>query len=279
MGLDHWLLSTAILHPKRERWRVETLQRIQIYCQETQTYPLLTRLLVEGLADWFAGNDVCSLNKLQFQSDWHGIIRKQAKVGWKQALLGRFVLEWSRIQGLYMDRVITQSGQDQASTKLKTPEQWQTGLITALWDQWRSLWGMRNQDVHGNDARATHCLEREAVQNQLKKIYSQQYVMDPKAQCLLLNSANDHDEHSLLVTKNGCEQMPQYLRKAFAELKRWHYKGFGLFVRTSDPERYHIPISRECKSVVVAATQTRVVVTCVSRVTHPYTGYSCSTLN
>ena len=101
-----------------------------------------------------------------------------------------------------MDRMITQSGQDKESTKFKTPEQWQTGLITALWDQWRSLWGMRNQDVHGNDARATHSLEREAAQNQLKKIYSQRYLMDPKAQCLLLNSADDHDEHSLLVTKN-----------------------------------------------------------------------------
>ena len=38
--------------------------------------------------------------------------------------------------------------------------------------------------------------------DQLKKFYSHRYLLDPKAQSLLLNSANDHDEHSLLVTKN-----------------------------------------------------------------------------
>jgi hypothetical protein len=72
----------------------------------------------------------------------------------------------------------------------------------AKWPDYNVVGPMQNQDVHGNDARATHSLEREAIQNQLKKFYSHRYLLDPKAQSLLLNSANDHDEHSLLVTKN-----------------------------------------------------------------------------
>ena len=124
-----------------------------------------------------------------------------------------------------MNRVITQSGQDKASTKLKTAEQWQTGLITALWDQWRSLWGMRKQDFHGNDARATHSLERKAVQNQLKKSNSQRYLMDPKAQCLLLNSADDHDEHSLLLTNNWLRTNAPVFTESVCQVKKMALQG------------------------------------------------------
>ena len=199
-------------HPKRERWRVETLQRIQIlYCQETQTYPQLTRLLVEALANWFAGNDVCSLNKVQFPSDLHMIIRKQAKVGWKQVLLGRFVLKWSRIQGFYMDRVNTQSGQDKESTILMTPEQWQNGLITTLWGQCktktytamtreqRTVWNEKPYRINWKSF------------TPIDIFWTQKLRVCCSTQPMI--TMNIH----YWLQKIGCEHMPLYLLKAFAK--------------------------------------------------------------
>ncbi|KAI2499831.1 hypothetical protein MHU86_14648 [Fragilaria crotonensis] len=189
-------------HPSRAAWRSGCIQRIQTYCCETRTYPQLTRLLVDGLERWLSGDDQPLLNPDQYPTDVHSIIRRQHQVGWKHIMLGRFVTDWRRVQGLYSDRITTVADSANSPTHKKTPEQWLIGLINVLWEQWFILWAERNQDLHGRDAQKRQSQLRRDVHRQLQEIYNNKPFMDPKVRSLLLQNPEAHSAQSLQVTTN-----------------------------------------------------------------------------
>ena len=44
-------------HPSRAAWRQACIRKVTDYCNRTNTYPQLTRLMIKGLGQWFSGAD------------------------------------------------------------------------------------------------------------------------------------------------------------------------------------------------------------------------------
>ena len=213
-------------HTSRLEWRQGCITKVTEYCQITNTYPHLTRLLVEGLERWLAGNDAPSIALDGYPLDLHAVIRQQNKVGWNQVMLGRFVTEWRRIQARYSERITqpTRATNSEIQSK-RTPEQWLIGLISVLWDQWYLLWDDRNHDLHGRDAQQRQSQLRQEVQRQLREIYAKQQFMDPNVRALLLRDPEAHNTQSLQVTVNWLRMNAPIFRENIKKVRRMALKG------------------------------------------------------
>jgi ribonuclease HI len=213
-------------HPSRESWRRDCLQRVRDYCNQTYTYPHLTRLLVEGLDKWLSGDDQPHINPDQYPSDLHTIIRRQGNVGWKHIMLGRFVGEWRFVHGRYREQITSQrENSDKATKHRQTTEQWLCGLIQAIWEQWFSLWEARNQDLHGHDAKQKQSHLRQEVHRQLRDIYSTKQFMDPKVRSLLLQDPEAHATYPLHVTTNWLRLHTPIFKENVCKVRRMALKG------------------------------------------------------
>ena len=158
--------------------------------------------MIDGLGQWFSGANPPLVNPDQYPPDVRGVIRQQTRVGWKHIMLGRFVREWRRVQGRYVDRIIVPRQTDSAVTHQSTPEKWLTGLIAVLWEQWYILWEDRNLDLHGRDKKNRQSNLRKEVNRQLNEIYAKRHFLDPNFNSLLLQNPEAHNDHSLQVTIN-----------------------------------------------------------------------------
>lgn len=63
-----------------------------------------------------------------------------------------------------------------------------------LWEEWHSLWVMRNADVHGKDETMRALAETREVTRRLSSIYDQRNHMEPSAQTLLFPDIQTHLE-------------------------------------------------------------------------------------
>jgi hypothetical protein len=176
--------------------------------------------MVDGLGQWLSGSDSPLVDPDRYPPDVHGVIRQQTKVGWKQIMLGRFVREWRRVQGLYSDKIITPSQIASAAPHKRTTEKWLTGLIAVLWDQWYILWEDRNQDLHGRDTQERQSNLRQDVNRQLNEIYANRHFLDPKFNSLLLQNPEAHADHSLQVTINWLRMHAPMFKENMRKVRR-----------------------------------------------------------
>jgi hypothetical protein len=181
-------------HPTRATWRTNFLDNIQTYCEVTNTYPPLKCLLIFVLRSWLDGTDNPSPDPRQYPSDLYILLRRQQHIGWSQLLQGRFAAEWGVLQTKYHERTYP--------TQQYTPERWQVGLITKIWDLWQMLWSSRNQELFGKDELSRQKAQSTEIHRQLSAIYATRGMMEPSAQTLLLDTPEAHSQYPMHVTKN-----------------------------------------------------------------------------
>ena len=87
-------------------------------------------------------------------------------------------------------------------SQYQTPEQWLIGWISVLRAKWFEVWESRNAAVHGSDNQSRIEAEQSEESWQLQNIYSNQLMMEPRVQDLLLPTPEAHDEHSIQVNTN-----------------------------------------------------------------------------
>ena len=69
---------------------------------------------------------------------------------------------------------------------------WQTKLILFIWKQWRLVWKLRNESLHGKDTAAQVVAEASEVRRRLIEIYDLRSQMEPSVQSLLCTDIHQH---------------------------------------------------------------------------------------
>jgi hypothetical protein len=170
---DHILRCPA---PARNRWRHSFLTSLDGFCSETNTAPGLKQLLLDIIREWL----YCDQAE-DFQPDLahqppllHVLIQQQTAIGWRQLFNGRFSEQWRVIQEGHLHRTLSDST---SPTGKITGALWQTKLILFIWKQWRLVWKLRNESLHGKDT---------------VEIYDLRSQMEPSVQSLLCTDIHQH---------------------------------------------------------------------------------------
>jgi hypothetical protein len=195
---DHVLRCPAL---PRNRWRHSFLTSLEKFCDDQHTAPSLKQLLLDTCRSWFYHNtdDEYVPNPMHHPVSLRLLIVQQTEIGWRQLFNGRFSVQWSKIQEAYLYR--TQADRTGPSAKL-TGDRWQTKLILFFWEQWRGVWKLRNESLHGKDTAARVAAEAKEVKRRLEEIYDLRAQMEPSAQELLCQDIHQHLEKPTWATTN-----------------------------------------------------------------------------
>jgi hypothetical protein len=162
---DHILRCPS---PARESWRVILMEKLSSACEKHHTYAPLQALLLNAVRQWLYQGDNLPDDVPQsedYAEELHALIRSQTKIGWRQLFNGRFCIQWSNLQSEHLYHI-----RHQPSVKNKTGQNWQVAIITVFWEQWHTLWKLRNDDVHGHDASSRAIAEKREVARGLSRI-------------------------------------------------------------------------------------------------------------
>lgn len=201
-------------HVQRSEWRHSFEIKIRDYCIQSNTSPLLSGLLLDGIRQWFSEDTEISIPLAPYHSSVHQIIIQQNRIGWVHLFMGRFSKEWSTHQKHYS---ATQRGDEDPEVYTSA---WQENLIQLIWEQWYHLWKQRNRDVHGHDERTRVEAEKRETRRQLEEIYRQRPMYENHVQQLLHREVDDHNQHSLAVTKNWLSINAPIFRDSLRRVKR-----------------------------------------------------------
>lgn len=151
-------------HSHRMDWRTQLLIGLRNFFIQTNTSPLLSALLLDGLRQWFISTTDLHLCPERYHPALRNIIIEQNKIGWIQIFLGRFSTAWSQLQRHFSSC--------HSSTNDQNPQDsdWQAKLIQLIWAQWYSLWKQWNYEVHGHDERTRAEASKREVRRQLTEI-------------------------------------------------------------------------------------------------------------
>jgi hypothetical protein len=140
----------------------------------SNTSPLLSGLLLEGLRQWFASVSDITLLPEMFHPSLRFIITQQKGIGWSQIFLGR--------QQGYISHTHNRPLEELKGISLT----WQSSLIKFVWEQWYTLWKQWNQEVHGFGAKTRAEASRREVCRNLNDIYCNRNMYEEHVQQLLL---------------------------------------------------------------------------------------------
>ena len=130
-----------------------------------------------------------------FPTKYHRLIRQQNKIGWRQLFLGRFVTEWARLHDDYtFNAVRNPTLFFSKGTYKRTGDQWCQDITTILWAQWTVVWALRNAVIHGKDELARRQRQEQEDLRQLRQMYSQKQLMEPRVQNLLFETVEEHEQ-------------------------------------------------------------------------------------
>ena len=117
------------------------------------------------------------------------------QIGWRQLFHGRFVTEWARLHDDYTyNSAKNPTRTYSAATYKRTGDQWCQTITTVLWAQWTLVWALRNAVIHGKDEiTRRRCREQEDLR-QLRHMYSQRPLMEPRVQDLFFDTVDEHEQ-------------------------------------------------------------------------------------
>ncbi len=112
--------------------------------------------MLEGFFLFLQGAD--HLDPSTVPPDYRELVRQQNRIGWMNFLLGRWSLEWNRLQTRYY--------QPESGTS-----QWASQMIRTLWESVYDVWEQRNKDLHGVDAVTRNAAQRVVLQQEIRELY------------------------------------------------------------------------------------------------------------
>jgi len=176
-------------HHDRAVWRRKSLQEIRKVCQNLQTAPELTDILLEGLAACY-NNSPFPNNKYSQRFD--KLFDEQNIIGWRQLINGRITKEWAHLQHQHLAK-------NNLIDKFRTGQTWSIQIICTIWTQWYQVWKIRNDVIHGKD-RSTR---EQATKLRLKFKLEQLYALKSEVLRKHRNKFFEHDIETHLQKSNN----------------------------------------------------------------------------
>jgi hypothetical protein len=131
----------------------------------------------------------------QYPTQYSHLIRQQTQIGWRQLFNGRLSTEWSRLQ----DEYLYQQG---LHNKKTTGLLWATTILSKIWEEWTSIWNIRNQVIHGHDQTSRLNIQRLEAETELRAIYDERELLLPADQDHLFDDVNTHLAYSTNSIRN-----------------------------------------------------------------------------
>jgi hypothetical protein len=214
---DHIIRCPA---PSRAEWRRTFWEAIDQFHTEYRTAPLLIHVLRSALGDWFQEESVIDVSPILYPMDVRKLILEQNAIGWKQLFSGRFSIEWSQLQQRYYSK-----HRKKVEYQRRDGSQWQVKLIGVMWDQWRHVWRMRNEAVHGHDKATRASAERAATDRDLREVYDQRQHLEPQVTSLLHQDEHEHRSRSRATNKNWLAVNLPIIRRSVRRVKKRSARG------------------------------------------------------
>ena len=204
-------------HPTRAAWRQDTLRKLRIKGDTLGTDPILLTLLLQGLSSW--------LNQTFFDTSgtpprYCQLLLEQHEIGWHQLLMGRFSLQWARLQQTHLSA--------QQPIKGRSGDRWTSQMATLLLRAWLDLWELRNQDRHGKDAALKAKAKKEQTLRELELLYALRPQVLQKDRSLFFAT---YDQHTDKPTHLICQWIHTYCPVLLKSAKDAHLRSL-LNVRT-----------------------------------------------
>ena len=179
-------------HPSRMEWRRTFLLTLRTTCDKLHTRPNLQMILLTALEAWLTNTPA---DFSQYPTQYSHLIRQQTQIGWRQLFNGRLSTEWSRLQ----DEYLYQQG---LHNKKTTGLLWATTVLSKIWEEWTSIWNIRNQVIHGHDQTSRLNIQRLEAETELRAIYDERELLLPADQDHLFDDVNTHLAYSTNSIRN-----------------------------------------------------------------------------
>jgi hypothetical protein len=125
------------------------------------------------------------MNPNQYPAKYDQLIRDQNKIGWNHLYRARWSNEWNTLQGHYLRH---RGGTEPQVTDLT----WVVGLGRILLNQWLDVWKLRNEQRHGIDQARQSRIREQALQTELRSLYSYKTKVCPSDTSIFHESAEAH---------------------------------------------------------------------------------------
>ena len=122
----------------RLSWRRQFLRNLDLKLRELKIKQTVRTLLVSKLRAVLDGQDP---ERVPVGDQELDISEAQKAIGWQQLLKGRFAVNW----------MLRPSRTTSRTTHPAPQAVWVPEIIDFIFQQWRLLWDLRNQDRHGRD--------------------------------------------------------------------------------------------------------------------------------
>ena len=214
---DHIIRCLA---PPRTAWRRKFWEAIAQFHTEYRTAPVLIYVFRSAMEDWLQAESDLVVSPILFPLEVRQLILDQNLLGWRQLFSGRFSIEWSKIQQAYYARHRTKDG-----IQRRTGSQWQVKMIGVMWDQWRTVWRLRNEEVHGHDAATRARAERAATDRRMREVYDQRQHLEPNVASLLHQDEHEHRSRSRATNQNWLAVNLPIIRRSVRRVKKRSARG------------------------------------------------------
>ena len=174
------------------KWRRTFLLNLQTTCDKLHTRPNLQMILLTALEAWLTNTPA---DFSQYPTQYSHLIRQQTQIGWCQLFNRRLSKEWLRLQ----DKYLYQQG---LHNKKTTGLLWTTTILSKIWEEWTSIWNIRNQVIHGHDQTSHLNIQRLEAETELRAIYDERELLLPADQDHLFDDVNTHLTYSMNSIRN-----------------------------------------------------------------------------
>jgi hypothetical protein len=176
---DHVIRCHA---PARAKWRSSSLVAIRKLCDQQDTRPYLTDILIDGLFAWY--NEL-PLDENEYPDIYRTLILQQNAIGWRQLFNGRMSSQWATLQEDHL-------WSTEKMSKTRSGKLWTTAIITGIWQQWEILWKLRNGVIFGHDEESRRKAQRELAEAKIRRVYELRQHMLPRDRDYLFDTVAEH---------------------------------------------------------------------------------------
>ena len=98
-------------------------------------------------------------------------------------------------------------------------------MIILMWEQWRHVWGLRNLEVHGQDAETRARAERASLSQALREVYDQRHNLEPQVASFLHQNEHDHLSRRRSITRNWLVVNLPIVRRSVRRVRKRSARG------------------------------------------------------
>jgi len=203
----------------RAEWRANFRKSTREFHTKHDTAPDLQQLWEVAMDQWLnAPEGDIVVNSTLFPDEARPLVEQQNRIGWRQVFNGRFSSEWRRLQDQHY--LLVRRRTHEGKKDKQTGQWWQRSFILFIWSQWLTLWKLRNNKLHGENAATKQTSAQRIIHSELRNLYERRESMEDSVQTLLMSSEAEHQQRPIWMTRNWLEANTKLFRDSMRKTRQ-----------------------------------------------------------